>query len=96
MPAPAGRIAHYIHTDRITEAKGGCLARVICDTDFAAKTPEFIAFADEVARLAYGSNSTTWEGIIITFPFMEDRRRDLAKLLKEKITITNIAIQMLV
>lgn len=48
-----GRIETYIHSDSINQNKGGVMVKVSCESDFAAKTPEFIEFCQEVARLCY-------------------------------------------
>jgi translation elongation factor EF-Ts len=50
-----GRIESYIHSDAITPNKGGCLLKVSCKTDFAAKTPEFIEFCKLVSRLLFAA-----------------------------------------
>lgn len=57
-----GRIQSYLHSDRSTENKGGCMVRVECETDFAARTPEFIQFTQEVAQVAYAVGGLTMPG----------------------------------
>ena len=56
----AGRIEAYIHSDSVTPNKGGCLVEVQCQTDFAARTDVFIAFAGKVARLMFGYGANQW------------------------------------
>jgi elongation factor Ts len=43
--AAEGHVSHYIHLG----GKIGALAEVNCETDFVARTPEFLKFAHEVA-----------------------------------------------
>lgn len=87
-----GRIETYTHSDSITQNKGAAVVKVECDTDFAARTPGFMAFAQTVAKYAYGAGATTWEGLIDVFPDLEVLRVDLAKELKEKIRVSEIII----
>ena len=51
-----GRVETYIHKDDVTENKGAAIVCVTCDSDFAAKTEEFIEFSKEVAKMAYGAS----------------------------------------
>jgi elongation factor Ts len=105
----AGRIESYIHSDSITANKGGVLVRVTSQTDFAARTDEFIAFAQKVARLAYAfgagepesAEGLTWDELIHLAgranmgESLEQERADLAAKLKEKITIEEIVVLLL-
>jgi len=90
----AGRIETYVHSDSVTANKGGCMVRVRCDTDFAARTKEFIQFAKEVAQFAYGAGAERWEDVIETraFPELEDERQKLQEFLKEHVTVEEIVI----
>ena len=87
-----GRIETYTHSDNTTPNKGGIIVKVECDTDFAAKTPEFIAFCRLVARRAYGASAVVWEDVTNAFPELADELNSLEKLLKEKIRISEIVI----
>jgi elongation factor Ts len=49
----AGRIEAYTHGDAHTPNKGGSLVEVTCQTDFAAKTDEFIEFAKWAAKMTF-------------------------------------------
>ena len=88
----AGRIETYIHSDKSVPNKGGSIVRVSCKTDFAARTPEFVEFANKVAKMAFASAAQTWEILIETFPSMEDDRLSLKKSLKEDIRVDQIVI----
>lgn len=87
-----GRIEAYIHSDTITKNKGGAIVKVTTDTDFAAKVDAFKDFCSKVAKMAYAANSSDWTEIVKLFPELEETRVSLAKELKEKITISDIAI----
>jgi len=90
-----GRIESYIHSDSITPHKGGALVTVTCDTDFGAKTPEFVQFAKQTARWAYASQASDWSGICEAFPEAEVQRLDITKVLREKIIVRSVAVSML-
>lgn len=87
-----GRIETYIHSDKSTPNKGGALVRVLSQTDFAAKTVEFIDFAKRAARLAYAAEATDWIETIEVFPDVETARLELEKQLKEKVTVDLIRV----
>ena len=102
----AGRIETYIHSDNITPNKGGVLVKVSCQTDFAAKTDEFISFAKRIAKLAYAfgqglewDESTSWGELVKAVGYtgeqgqtLETDRVGLSKLLRETVTIEEIVI----
>ena len=90
----AGRIETYVHSDAVTENKGGCIVHVKCETDFGARTDGFKEFAKKVARLAYGAGAETWEDVIEvrTFPELEGERKLLEEALKERVTVEEIVI----
>lgn len=87
-----GRIETYIHSDNITANKGGVILCVKCDTDFAARTQEFIEFSQKAAKRVYGADARTWEEVIEIFPDIEVERVDLQKKIREKIVIQDIKI----
>ena len=87
-----GRIETYTHSDSITPNKGAAVVKIECDTDFGAKTAEFIAFARLVARRAYGASAVIWQNVINAFPEMESERKSVEKMLKEKINVSEIAV----
>jgi len=83
-----GRIEVYTHSDDFTQNKGAAMIKVLCDTDFAARTDEFLAFSKKAARFVYGFNQCfTWAELIEQVPDLEQDRVDLERSLKEKITI---------
>jgi translation elongation factor EF-Ts len=87
----SGRIEHYIHNDAITPNKGGALVKVVCDTDFAARTPEFVQFARKVAKFAYAASAASWNDIVVVYPEMADELRELQQVLKERISVSGVA-----
>lgn len=102
-----GRIETYVHSDSSTQNKGGAIVEVTCQTDFAAKTPEFAAFAKKVARMAYAASGAyaqeskdlaqvSWKDIVNLFPDLESEREALAKEIKEQIGLRQALILALV
>lgn len=98
-----GRIESYLHSDRITPNKLGVLVKITSDTDFGAKTPEFIRFAQRVAKLAAGfiqsEDIPSWTGLVKAVGYtgehtetLETEREALSKALKEKITVEDIVV----
>ena len=88
----ATRIECYLHSDKSTYHKGGALVELHCETDFASKTDEFASFALKVAKFVYGSQKTKWNEIIEIFPELETERNALSLLLKEEISLGEVAI----
>jgi translation elongation factor EF-Ts len=104
----AGRIESYIHSDSITSNKGGALVKVLCQTDFAARTEDFIRFTKKVARMvyAYGLGGATEDDVSITWEEfvaaagdagvdLDKERELLSTKLKETVTITDIVVLIL-
>lgn len=96
----AGRVGSYIHSDSVTPNKGGALVRVTCQTDFAARTDEFIAFVDYVAKRAYAATladlkSDGWPRIVEAFPEAEEKRVALEKSLKESVKVDDYLVVIL-
>ena len=87
-----GRIETYIHSDHITPNKGGVILCVKCDTDFAARTPEFIGFSKLAAMRSFAAGSEDWNAVADLFPDVEEARIDLQKKLKETVAIEHIRI----
>jgi translation elongation factor EF-Ts len=88
----SGRIECYMHSDAITPNKGGAMVRVICDTDFAARTTEFYLFARQVAKFAYASSATCWFDICAAYPEMVTKLAELRVLLGEDVAVTQIVV----
>jgi translation elongation factor EF-Ts len=88
----AGRIETYLHSDGSTQNKGGCMVEVLCQTDFGAKSDEFINFCKLVAKMAYAFQVDTLDGFAGT-P-VEDAIKatleSLKKSVKETITVRRI------
>lgn len=87
-----GRIETYTHSDSITQNKGAAIVKVECDTDFAARTGDVIAFAKLTASRAYAASADVWQDVVNMFPEMETDRKNLAALLKEKIEVSEIVV----
>lgn len=93
-----GRMEVYLHSDGLTQNKGGCLVRVRTQTDFAAKNKEFIEFSKDVAKCCFAlteGNNPDYQTVVDAcvnfkpdFPLnIEQKRIDMEKFLKEKIEI---------
>lgn len=87
-----GRVETYIHSDHITPNKGGAMVRVNCQTDFAARTNEFIGFSKLCALRAFASGADTYEMLIDVFPDVEVSRKEISKALRENIDVDMISI----
>jgi len=85
-----GRIEAYIHSDSIVPNKGGCLVEVECQTDFAARTDTFIAFARQVAKLMFGYGATDWQELTEQYPTLETDRCQLELHLKERVRVGRV------
>lgn len=81
----SSRIECYIHSDTVVANKGVGLVELGCETDFAAKTEEFIAFAKKLAKLIYAFGS--WDGVVEHMPEIKDEMNTLSKELREKIIV---------
>ncbi len=90
-----GRIETYIHSDTTTPHKGGAIVKVTCQTDFAAKTDEFIGFAEKVAKMAYGAGAASWDMVVECWSELEIERAALAKMLRETVTVPEIVVMKL-
>ena len=97
----AGRIESYVHSDSTTENKGAVIIKLTTDSDFAARTAEFKAFAKQAAMMAFGAlghmrlflaAQDGWTMIIAKFPDLEDQRRALERELREAVQITQVTV----
>ena len=88
----AGRIESYIHSDSITMNKGGAIAKIISQTDFASRTPQFIEFAKLVAKMAYAADSDRYSVVVDLFPIIEASRKELMIELRENVIVDEIKI----
>lgn len=96
-----GRIATYVHSDSITQNKGGCMIKVTTDTDFAARTDQFIRFCNKVAKFAYAaigpddefdSEADVWPAIVAMFPDLGTDLDELRKALREHVELKEVVI----
>lgn len=92
-----GRIGVYIHSDAVTQNKAAGIVQVFCETDFAARTDEFIKFADSVAKYAVGFQTEEIEELEDLVPGgIEPKRLTLAQELGEIIVIEEIHVTTIV
>jgi len=97
-----GRIETYVHSDSQTSNKGAAIAQVTCQTDFAAKTVGFIAFAKKVAKMAYAVSAgvsqlndvayISWDDVVKEFPDLIEDKKNLEADLKEKIELKHAVV----
>jgi translation elongation factor EF-Ts len=85
-----GRIEVYLHSDATTAHKGGAMIRVTAQSDFGARTTEFIEFCRHAAQLAYAAQADSWEAVIAVYPDAEINRAALAEILHERVIIDRI------
>jgi elongation factor Ts len=95
----AGYIACYEHSDNATKNKAAAMVKVTCQTDFAAKTEEFVSFCQRIAKLACGFQIEDTKAFLeIIENDFEDLAADLDALrtdLKENIEIAAIRVMKL-
>ena len=85
-----GRIEVYVHSDSVTDNKGACMVEVNCETDFAARTEDFIKFAKLIAQLAYGYNAQDWEDLVNQYAPIARIREEVEEKLGEKVNFTRV------
>lgn len=91
----AGRIISYSHSDKTSPNKAGAMVKVLSNTDFGSKTDEFLEFCNLLAKYAAGMQSTNFEELCITFPNLLEKKVEVEKVLKEKITVEQIYVMSL-
>jgi elongation factor Ts len=94
-PGRSGRIETYLHSDAITQHKGGAMVKVTCDTDFTARTNEFYLFCRKVAQMAYASDATCWVEVEAAYPLMVEDLAKIKAILKENIIVAEIKVMKL-
>lgn len=91
-----GRVEVYVHSDLHTKNKGCAMVLVTSQTDFAARTQMFIAFAKKCAKMFYASShlheNPTWEDVVGIFPDLIEEKAALETELREKIAVVDSAI----
>lgn len=87
-----GRVECYRHSDSISQNKGGAMVRVLCDTDFAARTETFSLFAREVAKFAYAASAASWNDIVRAYPEMGVKLIEIRKTLLENVVVTDVVV----
>jgi len=89
--AAEGRIAFAGSAD----GKSGVLVEVNCETDFVAREGDFVAFADDVAKVALASGATTVEALLAAKGpdgvTLEERRRVLIAKIGENLSVRRLA-----
>jgi translation elongation factor EF-Ts len=68
------------------------LVKVVCQTDFAARTEAFRAFATLAADAAVRHGNRHWETLTALEPRLDAERRALSRDLKETVEVAEIAL----
>ncbi len=88
--AAEGRIAFAGSAD----GKSGVLVELNCETDFVAREADFIAFADDLARVALASGAATVEALLAAQGregvTLEERRRVLVAKIGENLSVRRL------
>lgn len=90
-----GRIESYLHSDLTTKNKHGSLVKVECETDFGARSEEFIRLCKRIAMYACGSQTCDIDAVFATFPYLEDDLKETSNKLKENIKVTDVYIMQI-
>jgi elongation factor Ts len=89
--AAEGRIAFAGSAD----GKSGVLVEVNCETDFVAREPAFVAFADEVAAVALAVGAAAVEALLAAKGrdgvTLEEKRRALIAKIGENLSVRRLA-----
>ena len=89
--AAEGRIAFAGSAD----GKTGVLVEVNCETDFVAREGDFVAFADEVAKVALATGAESVEAVLAAKGSdgvtLEERRRVLIAKIGENLSVRRLA-----
>lgn len=73
----AGTVAAYVHST----SQVGCMALLLCETDFVSKNEEFVALAHDIAMHASAMRPESVE-VILTQPFIKDAERTIEQLIQ--------------
>jgi elongation factor Ts len=84
----AGLVESYIHTGRV-----GALVKVLCETDFVAKTDEFQKLAKEVAMQVSAMDPENIEELLKS-AYIRDSKKSIEDLVKETIAKVGENIQV--
>lgn len=84
----AGLVESYIHTGRV-----GAIVKVLCETDFVAKTDEFKKLAKEVAMQVSAMDPENIEELLKS-AYIRDSKKSIEDLVKETIAKVGENIQV--
>ena len=86
----AGRVEVYIHSDKAVQNKGACLIELSCETDFCARTEQFIDFSKKAAKMIYAFGS--WDNAVESMPELGEELKSLSESLGEEISIKQACV----
>jgi len=84
-----GTIGMYIHHD----GKRGAMVKLLCETDFVARTDEFKALARELAMQVTSMNPESREEFLDQ-PYIRDQKVTIAQLIKQVSAKTGENVQL--
>lgn len=87
-----GRVEAYIHSDASIQNKVGCLVEVTCDSDFGAKTEEFITFCKHVVMMMCGHMAKNWNELVDQKPCVMGEKRSVEEKIGERVEVTRVAL----
>jgi elongation factor Ts len=73
----AGTVAAYVHNT----LQVGCMALLLCETDFVSKNEEFVALAHDIAMHASAMRPESIEAVLAQ-PFIKDGERTIEQLIQ--------------
>jgi elongation factor Ts len=75
------------------DKKTGVIAEVNCETDFVAKSDDFINFADSVLQTLFSQKPVNKEDLLANNPTLNNQLNDVMGKVGEKIEISRFAIE---
>jgi elongation factor Ts len=75
------------------DKKTGVIAEINCETDFVAKSDDFINLADSVLQTVFTKNPANKEDLLANNPKLNDQVNDVMGKVGEKIEISRFAVE---
>lgn len=75
------------------DKKSGVMVEVNCETDFVARSQDFISFANEVLESAFKEKPKTVTDLLTTIPVLSEKTSDIMGKVGEKIEISRVTTE---
>ena len=85
-PGEAGRI------EAVSDGARAAAAKIVCQTDFGARTPEFVLFCQAVAAAALRHAERQWGTLVACEPDLAVRKAALGSALREQVEVAAVAL----